>query len=67
MSFDWPFFWSHLLAPSQTYLQGLGLTLVLSVVSQTLGSVIGLFAALGRSSRLAPVRSVIRFYVWVMR
>ena len=67
MSFDWPFFWRYLLEPSHTYLTGLGLTLVLSVVSQTLGTAIGLFAALGRLSKLGPLRSVMRFYVWIMR
>src|ERR1700722_13735372 len=67
MSFDWPFFWRYLLEPSQTYLHGLVLTVVLSVIAQTLGTTIGLFAALGRLSRLAPLHAVIRFYTWIMR
>lgn len=67
MHFDWPFFWHYLLAPSATYLHGLMLTIVLSVVSQTLGTMIGLFAALGRISNIRPVISIVRLYVWVMR
>jgi polar amino acid transport system permease protein len=67
MHFDWPFFWHYLLAPSETYLHGLTLTVVLSVVSQTLGTVVGLFAALGRQSRLAPLRGLVGLYIWVMR
>ncbi|HZS81471.1 MAG TPA: amino acid ABC transporter permease [Stellaceae bacterium] len=67
MHFDWPFFWRYLFEPSQSYLAGLGLTVVLSVVSQTLGTAIGLFAALARLSRLRPLRGVVRAYVWVMR
>jgi polar amino acid transport system permease protein len=53
--------------PSATYLNGLGLTLVISVVSQSLGTIIGLFAALGRVSRIGPIAYLVRFYVWAMR
>lgn len=67
MHFDWPFFWRYLLEPSQAYLHGLTLTIVLSVVSQSLGTIIGLFAALARLSRLAPLRGISGAYVWVMR
>jgi polar amino acid transport system permease protein len=67
MSFDWPFFWHYLLRPSADYLNGLMLTLVLSVAAQTLGTVLGLFAALGRDSRLPPLRYLVRGYIWIMR
>jgi polar amino acid transport system permease protein len=67
MHFEWSFFWRYLLEPSNAYLNGLMLTIVLSVVSQTLGTVIGLFAALGRMSRWRLVHAVVRFYIWVMR
>jgi polar amino acid transport system permease protein len=67
MKFDWPFFWHYLLRPSGAYLNGLMLTVVLSVVAQTLGTLLGLFAALGRMSRIAPLRLAVRAYVWVVR
>jgi polar amino acid transport system permease protein len=67
MGFDWPFFWHYLLRPSSAYLNGLMLTLVLSVVAQTLGTVVGLFAALARMSRLKPLQLLVRGYVWIMR
>ena len=67
MAFDWGFFWRYLLEPSSVYLHGLWLTLSLSVISQGLGTVIGLFAALGRLSRFRSIQAVIGFYVWVMR
>ncbi|HLI13898.1 MAG TPA: amino acid ABC transporter permease [Alphaproteobacteria bacterium] len=67
MNFDWPFFWHYLFRPSAMYLNGLMLTLVLSVVSQTLGTIAGLFLALGRMSRFAPFQYAARFYVWVIR
>src|SRR5215831_3649863 len=67
MAFDWGFFWHYLLEPSTVYLHGLWLTLSLSVISQGLGTLIGLFAALGRLSRFRVIQGIVRFYVWVMR
>jgi polar amino acid transport system permease protein len=67
MAFDWGFFWHYLLEPSSVYLHGLWLTLSLSVISQSLGIVIGLFAALGRLSRFRLIQTIVGFYVWVMR
>ncbi|MGA8259326.1 MAG: amino acid ABC transporter permease [Arenicellales bacterium] len=67
MHFDWPFFWHYLLQPSWAYLHGLELTIVLSVVSQAAGTMIGLFGALGRISGFRLVELPVRFYVWVMR
>jgi polar amino acid transport system permease protein len=67
MAFSWPFFWQYLLEPSSVYLHGLWLTLILSVISQSIGCVIGLFAALARFSRYAVIRLIVSFYVWVMR
>ena len=67
MLFDWAFFAHQLFVPSATFLHGLMLTVVISVVSQLLGSVIGLVAALGRISRLRAVSGVAGLYVWLMR
>src|SRR6185437_11309926 len=67
MHFDWPFFWRYLLEPSATYLNGLALTVVLSIVSQTLGTILGLFIALARIARVKPLQGFARFYVWLMR
>jgi polar amino acid transport system permease protein len=67
MAFDWGFFWRYLLEPSSVYLHGLWLTLSLSVISQSIGTIIGLFAALGRLSRFRPIQLLVKFYVWVMR
>lgn len=67
MNFNWPFFWHYLFQPSAMYLNGLMLTLVLSVVSQTLGTIGGLFLALGRMSRFKPFQYGARFYIWVVR
>jgi polar amino acid transport system permease protein len=67
MLFDWAFFWHYLLQPSKIYLNGLMLTLFVSVIAQGVGTVVGLFGALASRSRLKLIRFVVGFYVWVMR
>ncbi|GLS21377.1 polar amino acid ABC transporter permease [Labrys miyagiensis] len=67
MIFNWSVFFHYLLEPSSIYLHGLWLTLSISVVSQLIGTTLGLFAALGRLSRLRILRGLAGFYVWVMR
>jgi len=67
MHFDWAFFWRYLLEPSSIYLHGLWLTLSVSVLCQFFGTVIGLFAALGRLSSFRSLQAIVRFYTWVMR
>lgn len=67
MNFDWPFFWHYLFEPSSVYLHGLWLTLSLSVISQSLGTLIGVAAALGTQSRFRAVRALVAFYTWLMR
>jgi polar amino acid transport system permease protein len=67
MLFNGPFFFKYLFEPSAIYLHGLWLTLSISIISQFFGTVIGLFAALGRLSRLRSIRLLARFYSWIMR
>ena len=67
MNFDWAFFWHYLVEPSSVYLHGLWLTLSLSVISQSLGTLIGVAAALGTQSRYRAIRVVVAGYTWLMR
>ena len=67
MVFDSSFFWHYLLEPSSVYLHGLWLTLSLSVVSQSLGTFIGVSGALGSQSRFRIVRLVVGLYTWIIR
>ena len=67
MNFDWASFWHYLLQPTSVYLHGLWLTLSLSVVSQSLGTLIGVAAALGTQSRFRAVRTLVGFYTWLFR
>jgi polar amino acid transport system permease protein len=67
MNFDWAFFWRYLFEPSSVYLHGLWLTLSLSVISQGIGTLIGVVAALGTQSRFRAIRALVAFYTWLMR
>jgi len=67
MVFDSSFFWRYLLEPSSVYLHGLWLTLSLSVISQSLGTLIGVSGALGSQSRFRIVRLLVSLYTWIVR
>ena len=67
MLFSWPFFLHQLFEPSSVYLHGLLLTVVISVISQLLGSAIGLGAALCRISRSRTASAAAALYIWLMR
>jgi polar amino acid transport system permease protein len=43
------------------------LTVVISVVAQLLGVLLGVLAALGKMARLAPLRLIANLYVWIFR
>jgi polar amino acid transport system permease protein len=67
MRFDWQFFWQSLFTPSQSFLDGLVLTIVISVVAMILALLVGLVIALMRRSAHAPVRWAAGVYIWVIR
>jgi polar amino acid transport system permease protein len=61
------FFWDSLFKPSPAIVNGLGLTLGISVLAQFLGVVLGVFAAMGKMAKIWPLRLIASFYVWVFR
>src|SRR5215813_11412512 len=67
MVFDWCFFWQYLVQPSSVYLHGLWLTLSISVISQGLGTLLGVFGALARISRYRLLQGPARLFIWIMR
>jgi polar amino acid transport system permease protein len=67
MQFSWDFFAQHLFEPSSFFLFGLWLTLCISVISQSIGTTIGVACALGTQSRFRIIRGVVAFYTWVFR
>jgi polar amino acid transport system permease protein len=67
IQFNWEFFWRYLLQPSGFYIGALGLTIVLAVVSQFFGAVLGTITAMGRLSNVWVFNRVAGFYTWIMR
>jgi len=61
------FFWDSLFRPSPAIVNGLGLTLGISVVAQFLGVILGVFAAMGKMARFRPFRWVANIYIWIFR
>jgi polar amino acid transport system permease protein len=67
MHFDWPYFWAQLLTPSGAFLDGLVLTVIMSVSAQLLGFVFGLILAFGRLSPNRFLNGAAATYIWVVR
>lgn len=65
MTFDSQTFWTVLF--SENYLRGAGLSLVVAMIAQFFGSVIGFVLAAGRQSRHRPLRYVTWVYIWFFR
>lgn len=52
---------------AQLFAEGTRVTVQLTLVSGVIGVVLGVLAALGKVSRILPLRWIAGFYVWVMR
>ncbi len=69
--FNWALFFKYLWPVSAfqdpLIRNGLAVTIVVSVVAQALGVILGLFAALGKMSKLAPLRWLADAYIWYFR
>jgi polar amino acid transport system permease protein len=69
--FDWPLFWKYLwpgtALANPLIRNGLIVTIVVSIIAQALGVILGLFAALGKMSKFAPVRWIADAYIWYFR
>jgi polar amino acid transport system permease protein len=69
--FDWSVFFHYLWPPTAfqdpLIRNGLIVTVVVSVLAQALGVILGLFAALGKMSSFRPLRVVADAYIWYFR
>jgi polar amino acid transport system permease protein len=66
-NYRWNLFFDSVFRPDALILTGLWLTLSIAVVSQVIGVALGIVGAMGRISRIAPVRFLASFYVWFFR
>ena len=67
MNFDWQYFWESLLTPSERFLSGLALTVIISVIAMVLALMLGLLIALMGRSRFLPFKIFASLYIWVIR
>ena len=69
--FDWVVFWNYIWPPSafQNPLirNGLIATILVSILAQALGVILGLIAALGKMSKFAAFRWLSEVYIWYFR
>jgi len=64
---DWHVIWLRVFHPHNVFARALWATIYISVLSQAFGVVLGLVAALMRMSRVAPLRWLSGFYIWIFR
>jgi len=65
--YDWSIFFRSIFQPSGLILNGVWLTLLISVTSQLIGVALGVFGALGKMSRRRLPRTIAGLYVWFFR
>ena len=65
--YNWNIVVDSVFRPTPLILTGVWLTLSISVVSQLIGVLLGVVGAVGKISRLAPVRWAASTYVWFFR
>ncbi len=65
--YRWGFFFDSILRPDGFILSGLWLTVSISISSQLIGVVLGVFGALGKQAKRRPIRWLANFYVWFFR
>jgi len=69
--FNWPLFWKYLwpgtALANPLIRNGLIVTIVVSIIAQALGVILGLFAALAKMSKFPPLRWLADAYIWYFR
>jgi polar amino acid transport system permease protein len=66
-NFDWNLFVAEFRPDAPGVMGVLYITVVISVIAQALGVLLGIFAALGKMSRLLPLKFLANFYIWIFR
>jgi polar amino acid transport system permease protein len=66
-NFDWSVFFRDVSPLSRGVLGAVYVTVVVSVLSQAIGVALGIFAALGKMSRVLPFRAIANVYIWIFR
>jgi len=64
---DWHIVWKQLFHPDSVFGRALWTTVYMAVIAQALGVVLGLVAALMRTSKVRALRILSGIYVWLLR
>ena len=67
ITFDLGFFLHYLISPPESIKQGIVMTLVIALLAQTIGVVLGFFLAIARLSKIRVLRGAASFYSWAWR
>ena len=65
--YQWNLFFEAIFQPDGHIGGGLLLTVIISIVAQLAGVILGIFAALGKMAKLGPIRWIANIYVWLFR
>jgi len=65
--YNWDIFFDSLFGPDPRIIRGALLTVTIAVTSQVIGVVLGVLGAVGRLSRVRPIRWTANIYVWIFR
>jgi len=65
--YNWDIFSDSLFTPSGLIVRGLTLTVSISIISQAIGVILGVFAAIGKLSRVPLFRWIANVYIWIFR
>ena len=66
-NYQWDITFQSIASPNGSIVNGLWLTISISIVAQLIGIVLGIFAALAKMSKAWPLRLVSNLYVWFFR
>jgi polar amino acid transport system permease protein len=66
-TYDWDIFFRSVFAPDGLIIGGIMVTISVAIVSQLIGLILGVLAALARMSKALPLRLISRFYIWIFR
>ena len=64
---DWHVVWMRIGHPDHVFFRAMYTTVYMAVIAQVMGVLLGLVAALMRTSKLAPLRWLSGIYVWIFR
>ncbi|MFI5254493.1 MAG: amino acid ABC transporter permease [Candidatus Limnocylindrales bacterium] len=65
--YRWDFFVDSIIRPDPVIIQGLLLTVFISIIAQVMGVILGVFGALAKMSRTPVFRTIGEVYIWIFR